>query len=56
MRILLIISHILILSSCSQTTERITGFDIHGIDVSRYQSDIDWEIVADQENAESHTD
>lgn len=35
--------------SCNQITERISGFEIHGIDVSRYQSDIDWKLVADQE-------
>ncbi len=48
MRLSLFISFFLILTSCNQTTERMTGFEIHGIDVSRYQSDIDWEIVADQ--------
>ncbi len=48
MRLSLIISFIIILTSCNQTTERMTGFEIHGIDVSRYQSDIDWKIVANQ--------
>jgi len=48
MRIVFITSLILSVSSCNQTTERLTGFDIHGIDVSHYQLDIDWKIVADQ--------
>ena len=39
----------LIFSSCSSVTQRMDGFEIHGIDVSRYQSDIDWPKVATQD-------
>ena len=49
MRFLIIISLILTFTSCSSVTERMEGFQIHGIDVSRYQSDIDWEKVAGQD-------
>lgn len=34
--------------SCNQVTERMPDFAIHGIDVSHYQSAIDWQKVADQ--------
>lgn len=50
MRFLLIIS-ILALASCNQITEKMKGFEVHGIDVSRYQSDIDWKKVAQQDIA-----
>lgn len=49
MRFLFIISIILVATSCSQITQKMEGFEIHGIDVSRYQSDIDWLKVADQD-------
>ncbi len=38
-----------LLLSCSDKTERKSGFDVHGIDVSHYQSYINWDSVADQD-------
>jgi lysozyme len=33
----------------SQYTQRLSGFAIHGIDISHYQADINWETVARQD-------
>ena len=49
MRLLITISVVLTLASCNSVTEKMEGFEIHGIDVSRYQSDIDWQKVAGQD-------
>ncbi len=49
MKILVAILPILLIFSCNKETVRKGGFEVHGIDVSRYQSDIDWKKVADQE-------
>lgn len=38
----------IIVFSCQQDTQRNTDFAIHGIDVSRYQSRINWSTVAEQ--------
>jgi lysozyme len=38
----------LVLSSCETQTERIAGYTLHGIDISRYQGKIDWKAVAEQ--------
>ncbi len=35
-------------AACYQPTERKAGFDVHGIDVSRYQKQVDWPLVASQ--------
>ncbi|MEM9921053.1 MAG: GH25 family lysozyme [Bacteroidota bacterium] len=35
--------------ACHSTTERLEGYDVHGIDVSHYQSQIDWEKIAAQD-------
>ncbi|MEM0994599.1 MAG: glycoside hydrolase family 25 protein [Bacteroidota bacterium] len=35
-------------SSCEEQTHRMLAYDVHGIDVSHYQSDIDWEKIAEQ--------
>jgi len=32
--------------SCNQVTEKMPDFEVHGIDVSHYQSAIDWPVVA----------
>ena len=39
----------LFLQGCKENTQRITGFKVHGIDVSHYQRNIDWEIIAQQD-------
>ena len=49
MRLLLPISTFLFLLSCNQTTERLDEFDVHGIDISRYQSYIHWEKIWEQD-------
>ena len=35
--------------SCNPITHRMPGFEVHGIDVSHYQSRIDWDSIAAQE-------
>ena len=50
MRILLNISLLaLLLFSCEQQTVRMEAYEIHGIDVSHYQSTINWDTVAVQD-------
>ena len=49
MRILTFISLTLFIFSCNNETIRKEGFEVHGIDVSRYQSDINWNKVANQD-------
>lgn len=34
---------------CEKNTKRISGFEVHGIDVSHYQNFIHWDSVASQE-------
>lgn len=36
------------LSSCQYETRRLETYDVHGLDVSHYQSKIDWDTVAQQ--------
>ena len=38
----------LLLPSCNEPTLRMEGFEVHGIDVSHYQSIINWDTVATQ--------
>lgn len=49
MRIFIFIFILFFLSSCNKPTQRRTDYDVHGIDVSRYQSHIDWKKVAEQD-------
>lgn len=49
MRLLLYISITIVLFSCDKTTYRLQDFEVHGIDVSRYQSYINWEKVLNQD-------
>ncbi len=35
--------------ACRQATERLKAYEIHGIDVSHYQGNINWETVAKQD-------
>ncbi|MEO1514544.1 MAG: GH25 family lysozyme [Bacteroidota bacterium] len=35
--------------ACRSTTERLEGYSVHGIDVSHYQSDIDWPELSRQD-------
>ncbi|MFK7807678.1 MAG: glycoside hydrolase family 25 protein [Saprospiraceae bacterium] len=37
---------LLFLMSCDKETERLTGYEIHGLDVSHYQSKVNWDEVA----------
>ncbi len=37
------------LQSCGNDTERRSDYDIEGIDVSRYQAVVDWDLIADQD-------
>jgi lysozyme len=39
----------LVLAACTQQTNRKKGFEVHGIDVSHYQRQIDWPLVAAQD-------
>lgn len=40
---------LLCFASCDEQTERMTGYEVHGIDVSHYQSYINWDTVAAQD-------
>lgn len=46
--ILILLSLAIGLSSCSEETERLPGYAVFGIDISRYQSRINWDTVARQ--------
>ena len=49
MKYLLVISLLAItLSGCDSDTERMEGYEVHGIDLSHYQSKISWDSVAAQ--------
>lgn len=37
---------LLLFSSCDQHTERLNGYAVHGIDISHYQSYVDWDTLA----------
>lgn len=39
---------ILCLSSCKEETQRLSNYAVHGLDVSHYQGQIDWETVLDK--------
>lgn len=49
MRLLLSILFLFLLFSCNNTTTRLDTFDVHGIDISRYQSIINWEKIWEQD-------
>ena len=36
------------LASCEGDTQRIGGYEVHGIDISRYQSEVKWDTIAKQ--------
>ena len=36
------------LMACESDTERIKGYEVHGIDISHYQSTVRWDSVAAQ--------
>ncbi len=44
-----ILSISLFFFSCNQPTQRMKNFEVHGIDVSHHQSNIDWDTVAAQD-------
>ena len=35
-------------SACETETERLSGYEVHGVDVSHYQAKINWDTVATQ--------
>ena len=39
----------ILLYACQQPTERLEGYEVHGIDVSHHQSEINWDTVAAQQ-------
>ncbi len=49
MRLFYIISIVCLFFSCNKVTERNNDFDVHGIDVSHYQSIIDWKQIKAQD-------
>ena len=48
-QLIILITTLLLCSACNNITERKQGFSVHGVDVSRYQSEIDWKEVASQD-------
>ena len=46
--ILSILSLLLLFYSCHRITERLDDFEVHGIDISHYQAEVDWDKVARQ--------
>lgn len=49
MRFYLAFLFILILLSCNRVTERMEGYEVHGIDISHYQQAIQWDTIARQD-------
>lgn len=49
MRLLIPISLLFLLFSCNNPTQRLDDFEVHGIDISRYQSFINWEKIWEQD-------
>ncbi|MBK8562233.1 MAG: glycoside hydrolase family 25 protein [Saprospiraceae bacterium] len=47
-RLFFLLGTIVFFVGCDQRTERKEGFGVHGIDVSHYQSQVDWPLVASQ--------
>lgn len=46
--IILLTLGLLLLEACERPTERMQGYEVHGVDVSHYQSYINWDTVAIQ--------
>ncbi|MBL7813507.1 MAG: glycoside hydrolase family 25 protein [Saprospiraceae bacterium] len=38
----------LALMGCESDTQRLKGYEVHGIDISHYQSNVQWDVVAAQ--------
>ncbi|MEM7105869.1 MAG: GH25 family lysozyme, partial [Bacteroidota bacterium] len=49
--LILVIMIAFLASSCTPNTKRIEGFEIHGIDVSHHQGQIDWDTLFTQKIA-----
>ena len=43
-----LLSIALLVVACNSATTRLNKFEVHGIDVSHYQSAVDWELIANQ--------
>lgn len=37
------------LTACQRPTERMVGYEVHGIDLSHHQAEVDWDIISQQE-------
>jgi len=48
-RQLILIGALAVLAACNEQTVRKDGFGVHGIDVSHYQKQVDWQRVAAQD-------
>lgn len=48
MRYVIAISIACLILSCNEITERMPVYEVHGIDVSHYQAQVKWDIVAAQ--------
>lgn len=48
-RLIPILSIIIFLASCEEETKRLDNYAVHGIDISRYQANVDWDVVAAQD-------
>lgn len=48
-RPLILIGVLVFLAACNERTERKEGFGVHGIDVSHYQKQVNWPLVAAQD-------
>ena len=44
-----LLGFLIILTACNEQTVRKQGYEVHGIDVSHYQKEINWEKVASQD-------
>ena len=44
----IIVLFVLLFLSCNPITERMDGYEVHGIDISHYQSVIQWDSIAAQ--------
>ncbi len=55
-RLFLLLGIIAFFVGCEQRTERKEGFGVHGIDVSHYQKQVDWSLVASQRDKSQNVD
>ena len=46
---LLVVMLLALMSACQSDTERIQGFEVHGIDLSHHQQTVNWDTIAHQQ-------